>query len=115
MAIMPENRQDQVVFCENHWPIWTTAPTSIGTTAAAVSALKTATELTRAQFNAAQVARQASKTATETFYAGCADMRTKAAHIIASIKTFAEQQANPQTVYAAAQIDPPAPPTPYAL
>lgn len=112
MSILPPNRQDQVIFCENHWPIWDLAPADIGTSAAAVSGLKNATEAARKSFNEAQVARQASKSATQRFYADCAEMRSQAAVIIAAIKAYAEQQADPQTVYDAAQIDPPAPPTP---
>ncbi|MCC6323063.1 MAG: hypothetical protein IT438_16695 [Phycisphaerales bacterium] len=112
MSILPNARQDQVIFCENHYPIWEVAPTSIGTTALAVGGLKTATISARTKFNVAQTARQASKNATLDFYNTCGDMRTKAAQIIAAIKAFAEQQADPEAIYVAAHIDPPAPPSP---
>lgn len=111
-TVLPDARIDQIQFCETHWPVWETAPTTIGLTAAQVSALKTATGTARGKYSEAQSARAASKAATTEFYSTTRDMRDQAAVLIAAIKSYAEQQSDPMAVYAAAQIPPPAAPTP---
>lgn len=112
MSVLPPTVIGQIEFCEAHWPVWNAAPIAIGLTAPQVVALKTATEAARASFNAAQVAREASRAATVTQNSNASLMRSNAADLIRQIKAFAELQSNPNTVYAAAQIPPPAAPVP---
>jgi hypothetical protein len=112
MGVLPETVIEQIEFCEAHWPVWTPAPTAIGLTAPLVAGLKTATEAARSSYNLAQAARAASKSATITQNSNAALMRGQVADLIRQIKAFAELQANPNTVYAAAQIPAPTPPTP---
>jgi hypothetical protein len=112
MGVLPETVIEQIEFCEAHWPVWNVAPAAVGLLAPAVAALKTATETARSSYNAAQTARQASKAATITQNSNAALMRGQVADLIRQIKAFAELQANPNTVYAAAQIPAPTPPTP---
>lgn len=114
MSVLPDTLVGQIEFCESHWPLWNAAPTTIGLTAAQVTGLKNATTDARAAFNNAIVARQASKAATTTQNAAAATMRGVAADLIRQIKAYAELQANPATVYAAAQVPEPAAPTPAA-
>lgn len=112
MAVLPQNRLDLIQFCEAHWPVWQAAPTTIGLTAAQVTAFKTNTETARSKFNAAESARMASRAATVTYYDVAGDLRDNAADLVRAIKFYAENQASPDVVYAAAQIPPPASPSP---
>ena len=112
MSILPKNLNDQIIFCETHAPVWAAIPTAIGLTAAQCSALTIATNTAREAYGEAQAARDASKAATTTLRSGVSIMRTQVSDLIRQIKAFAELQANPNTVYAFAQIPPPAAPTP---
>lgn len=112
MSILPQNQNDAIIFCEAHAPVWSAAPTTIGLTAAQCTVMSGNTTKARTSFNAAQAAREASKAATTTVRRDVGTMRDQAADLIAQIKAFAELQSNPAVVYAAAQIPPPAAPTP---
>jgi hypothetical protein len=112
MSVLPVNLNDQIIFCEAHVPVWTAAPVTIGLTAAQCTALATATTNARKNFNDSQVAREASKAATTTLHSGVTIMKNQVSDLIRQIKAFAELQSNPATVYALAQIPPPAAPTP---
>lgn len=112
-SVLPPNILDAIQFCETHVTTWTGAPTAIGLTALQVTNLDTLTKAARNAYTAAQAARDASKAATTTQTGAVAPMRAKAAELIAQIKAYAELQATPATVYAAAQIPQPAAPTPF--
>lgn len=112
MSVLPNSVIEQIEFCEAHWPVWNVAPTTIGLSGPLVLGLKSATEAARLSFNAAQTARQASRAATTTQNGNAAIMRANVADLIRQIKAYAELQSNPATVYAAAQIPPPAAPSP---
>lgn len=112
MSVLPDTTIEQIQFCEAHNPVWAATPAAIGLTAAQVTALSTATTSARKAYNDAQAARQASKGATTTLHTEAATMRGQVSDLIRQIKAFAELQGNPGTVYAAAQIPPPAAPTP---
>ena len=66
MSVIPQTTLEALEFCEQHWPIWNAAPASVGLLPATVLAIKTATQDCRAKYDAANLARQASKSATET-------------------------------------------------
>jgi hypothetical protein len=112
MSVLPVNLNDQIIFCEAHAPVWTAAPTTMGLTAAQCTALTTATTNARKAFNDSQTARETSKGSTTTLHGQVTTMRNQVSDLIRQIKAFAELQSNPATVYAAAQIPPPAAPTP---
>lgn len=112
MGILPDSIIQQIEFCESHVPVWASAPASIGLTAAQVTALDTATDGARTSYSKALGARQESKAATISLNTDSAAMRARAADLIRQIKAFAELQANPGAIYAAAQIPPPAAPAP---
>lgn len=109
MPIIPQKKMEQLAFFESHYPVWFAAPTTIGLTTAQATAFKTEVIAARGAFDAAQVARTAARSATGqqdtalgTAFRTCADL-------VRVIKSYAEQQPNPQTVYDAAGI--PAPST----
>lgn len=112
MTILPQTQNDLIVFCEAHTPVWAAAPTTIGLTAAQVTALSTATTNARKSYNDAQAAREASKAKTISVNNDVRTMKNQAANLIAQIKAFADLQASPANVYALAQIPQPAAPTP---
>lgn len=115
MSVLPTTLIEQIEFCEAHIPTWTATPAAIGLTAAQVTALNSLTSAARKSYNDAQVARDVSKAATLEMKADAGLMRNQAAALIRSIKTFAEAQANPDAIYAAAQIPAPLPPAPLPL
>jgi hypothetical protein len=112
MAVIPDTAIGQIQFCEAHNPVWTAAPTTMGLTAGQCTALTTATTNARKAFNDAQAAREASKAFTTTMHGNVGIMHAQVSDLIRQIKAFAELQANPSIVYAAAQIPAPAAPTP---
>lgn len=112
MAILPSDRLELIQFCETHIPVWENTPAAIGLTAAQITALSDLTGGARAAYNQAQSARAASKAATTAYNNEVVNMRSKAADLVRQIKAYAQLQTNPDTVYAIAQIPPPAPPAP---
>lgn len=112
MSVIPDKKVEQLQYFESHWPIWVANAAGIGVLPASANSFKTLTQAARAAYDSAQNARNAAKAATTTQDASLAIARTAAADLIRVIKGFAEQQANPAAVYALAQVDPPAPPTP---
>lgn len=110
MPVIPSDREGAIVFCEQHVPVWTAAPTLIGLTAAQCTSLDNATKAARLGLNVALAARQTSKTRTSDYYNLTGTMRNLAADLVRAIKNFAELNNNPN-VYTLAQIPPPAAPT----
>lgn len=109
MGVLPDNRLEQVQFCEDHHDVWAANAVAIGLTVAQVNALSALTDSARKDYESAQQARLASKAATAAFYNSCGLMRDKAADLIRVIKTFADTTNNPN-VYSIAQIPAPAAP-----
>ena len=98
-------------YFESRISLWLGNAESIGITDEQATALKTAAELNRAQFNAMDVARNSAKAATNTFYASNNTLTDLGRNLIKTIKAYA-QTTNDPMVYSLANIDPPAPPTP---
>ena len=113
MSTVPTTRIGKIEFYETHAPVWKLAADDIGITSGEGEALLAAATAAREAYNASIVARDASKAATQTFYNDTSDMATMGAGLLAKIKAFAEATQDP-SVYAAAQIPPPAAPTPVA-
>ncbi len=112
MGIVPTRIPELLLWAETHGDTWTNSPTTIGLTSAQVTAFKT--KITNAQ-NAVinqDAANEVKLAATNTARTEISALRESAADLIASIKGFAENSANPNAIYDAAQIPPPAPPTP---
>lgn len=112
MAVLPNKTIEQIEFCEAHAPLWALTPAAIGLVASQVAGLITATSNARKAYDAALSARDASKARTTTLKADTSVMRGQASELIAQIKAFADLQANPAAVYAAAQVPMPAAPQP---
>lgn len=111
MGVLPTTRSGQLEWFEARINGWILRAPEIGITTAQANSLKALVMAARTASTAADTARAAAKAATETFYNAVTAMRTPGRAYIATIKAFAEATENPN-VYALAQIDPPAPPTP---
>lgn|GEM_PF-3960196 len=80
---------------------------------AQVTELSGLTSTASSDYQAALVARQASKDATGTYHGSTGNLRTLGAALVATIKAYAEATGDPG-VYSAASIPAPADPTPSA-
>ncbi len=112
MPRVPNTVQDLINFCNEHATTWTPAPTVVGLSSAQVSLLKTQTGDATAAVAAQLAAKDAAKATTLTANTKVATLRKTIAACIRSIVTYAEAQADPMAVFAAAQVDPTAPRTP---
>lgn len=113
MSIVPQSRLGKIEFYEAHIIPWQANAVAIGLTGPAVVGLSSRTTAARAAYNAAEAARQASKTATQAYYDAVRLMHSDSgggADMIETIKAFAQFTGNP-AVYTLAQIPPPAPPS----
>jgi hypothetical protein len=111
MNVIPDGKLEQIVFSEQHYPVWEGSFAAIGLSSQTVLAIKNATSQARASYDAAGAARQASKGATTQSNNDIGSMRELVAEAVKAIRLFAETTDNPN-VYAKAEIPPPAPPTP---
>ncbi|MBU6414569.1 MAG: hypothetical protein KGS45_14020 [Planctomycetes bacterium] len=112
MTTVPQRIPELLDWAEVHGDVWNTAPASIGLTAPQVAAFKSKAQTARASVVNQDAANQAKLAATVTARSDVSALRSGAADLVAIIKGFAENSANPAAVYALAQIPPPAPPAP---
>jgi predicted DNA-binding WGR domain protein len=119
--IPPQPRVDQIVWFETHLPQWAAAPTTFGTTAAAVTALTNLVEDARKAYEDAAAAREASKAATVGETMAVNSMLTSGRAMVNTMKAFIENAHNPSLWSAAGLTPPDAPGTspdptaPYAM
>lgn len=111
MSELPNGRQERLEYFEAHIEPFTANAAAIGVTPAQAMMLKNAASTNRADFSKMMAARDASKAATVTFYNTNNTLVDLGRDLIKTIKAFAATTNNPN-VYALANIDPPAPPTP---
>lgn len=111
MAVIPDTKNEQIQFAEQHAPVWTTAATGIGLTTAQCTAITAATTAARTSYTAAQAARQSAKAATLQADTDLAALHTLLAEAVKTIRLFAESTSDP-AVYVKAEIPAPAAPTP---
>lgn len=111
MPIVPDTISGKIQFFEEHLPVWTADPTTIGLTPAQVTQLASLTTAARTAFDAAQTVRMNSRTATQTQNRAVADMADFGSDLIKTIRAFA-QTSGDESVYELAAIPAPAPPTP---
>lgn len=115
MSVIPDKKVEQVQFCEAHAPTWATNATAVGLTTSQCTAFTALTTAARKAYNDAQAAKQAyhaAVTEQNQRIAAAISGIGGASDLIRFIKTFAENTANPNAVYAIAQIPPPAIPQP---
>ena len=109
MSTLPTKREELVSWCQNHAGLWTTAPTSIGLTAAQVLAFKNLATATNEDLLAQEAARDAALAATKTVDSSISQLRAEASALVVAIRSYAINTDNP-SVYQTAQIPPPATP-----
>jgi hypothetical protein len=112
MSILPPKVEEFLTWCENHGPVWNTNATNLGLTVAEVQAFMVLVTEARQAWAAKEAAYDAARAATVVSQDTVRDARREAAELLRDIKAFAEAQSKPATVYALAQIPPPAAPTP---
>ncbi|HMN40835.1 MAG TPA: hypothetical protein PKE29_08300 [Phycisphaerales bacterium] len=111
MSVIPDKDLDAVQFFETHDPVWATAPTTIGLTAAMVTSMTNLTKAARDAYTSQQNAKTAAKNATVAWHNAVSAMRANGSDLVATIKAYAMTTNNPN-VYTIAQIPPPAAPQP---
>jgi hypothetical protein len=112
MATVPASKSEAIQFFEDHVAVWVNDPVAIGLTAQQVTDLTGATLAARSALTVASGAREASKGATTALDGAVDTMRSLGGPAVNAIRAFAEGSADPASVYAAAQIPPPASPSP---
>ncbi|MCC6321742.1 MAG: hypothetical protein IT438_09960 [Phycisphaerales bacterium] len=106
---IPSKKLDQIVWFENHYPLWETTPTNFGVTTAIVSSVKAATIAARTAYNNAQTAKLAAKNATTASDEGAGAMLDVGRDCVNMIKAFI-QNSNNAALWGQAGIEPPMPP-----
>lgn len=115
MPTVPTELNARIMFFEQRIAAWTAAPTTIGLTAAQCTALSAAILAARKSYNDAMAARITAKNMTIAQTSALRTMSNLGADDIRFIRAFAESQptqAAMDAVFAAASIEPPAPPVP---
>lgn len=112
MSVLPRRNIDLIDFCVSRITNWTTNAEQIGIEASQVQALNALVTQAGNALDAAVKARNGARSATVTLEDSMGELRRSAATIVRQIKAFADAQSNPQVVFALAQINPPAPPSP---
>lgn len=110
MSVLPSKAVDRIAFCEEHVPVWSSAATSIGTTAAAVTDLEAKTVAARDALLAQGEKQEASRAATNDLHLALQAMVDAAADILKQIK--AKAAVSGEGIYSLAQIPAPALPSP---
>lgn len=112
MSVLPRRNNDLIDFCVSRIANWTTNAEQIGIETSQVQALNALVTQASNAVDAAVKARNGAKSATVALEDSIGELRRSAATLVRQIKAFADQQNNPQVVFALAQINPPAPPSP---
>lgn len=111
MSVIPRTLSEQLDFFEQHLPVWAANPAAIGLTPVQIADLSLLVSEARAAFENAIDARESSRSATMIQSFAFLAMVTLGSDLIKTIKAFAETSGD-NSVYGAAQIPPPAAPTP---
>lgn len=112
MGVLPEQINDRIEWFEQRITSWKATPTAIGLTAAQCTALDNAIKDARIAYDNAQAARIASKNATIGQKTAVNSLTNLGGDALRFIKAYASSQPNPNAVYQAASVPPPAQPTP---
>ncbi len=111
MGVIPNTRIGKIEFYEAHLAAWATNAADIGLDPAAVLAFQTLVSNARTGYLDAEMAREASKAATQNFYIETDAMAAVGSSLIRAIRNYAESNDDP-SVYTLAQIPAPAEPGP---
>ncbi len=112
MAILPRRLEDLLTFMDNHANAWSTVFAQIGISSQQAAVFQDAATKARDAYNARKDADDAARAATLSQRDAVRDARRTCQDLIDLIKAFANTSANPTAVLNAAQLPPPAPPTP---
>jgi len=105
---LPTTVSEMISWAEAHEPLFTANAVSIGITAPQALAFKGFMTTARANFNAAEAARVASKNATKLQTTALTNLRNNAGALVGIIKAFAEATNNPN-VYSLSGVSAPDP------
>ncbi|MBV6457924.1 MAG: hypothetical protein HONBIEJF_01044 [Fimbriimonadaceae bacterium] len=111
MPVLPNSNNEIIQFFEQRSTAWTLNATTIGLTAAEMTAFTPLITAARTAFTNAETARQASKNATVTLDSNMLSLTNQGSALIAKIKAFAEATGNPN-VYVLSSVPPPSDPSP---
>lgn len=103
-SVLPSKDEDLIKWFENRQESWDDAPTSLGLSLAQVTALKAATTSARSAMADMEKAKIAARDAVATKNDNVSALRSLGGNLVSIIKAFADAQANPAAVYAAASI-----------
>lgn len=101
--------QDLIDFCTEHDGPWQAAGADIGVSSSLLTQYKSALAAASAAVTDQATAKAGAKASTVLANDRVKALRAATASVIRSIVTFADQNADPNSIYAMAQIDPPAP------
>ncbi|MEX2244384.1 MAG: hypothetical protein WD716_11130 [Fimbriimonadaceae bacterium] len=113
--LIPNTISGTLAWATSHIATWDTViggGGTIGIDAGTVTALEGHLATAETDYNAAVTARADSKSATVSQNTSLATLRDQLAIAVSNIRAYAETQANPNAVYAEANIPPRAEPTP---
>ncbi len=106
------NDTDAMIWLEARITGWVDDPTGIGLTSAVVTSLAADIINARTAFTSVQAIRGEAMNETQLFRDKATTMRQAASPAIANIKNFADNAADPQAIYLAANVSPKDPPSP---
>lgn len=111
MAVLPHSDIEMIEWFEQRLADWAADPEAIGLTGGQIITLTGQVAAGRSSYNTAQQARNTSRSATVVFHDDSGTLRNFGGDLIKTIKAFAETT-DDQSVYADADVPPPAPPSP---
>jgi hypothetical protein len=111
MSVVPRPIGEKLSFFEQHLPVWTKGPASIGLTADQLAALSVLVGQAREKVDEVNDLRSRSRAATNSQSVAIGAMGELGGDLIKTIRAFAETNNDPN-VFGAAQIPLPSPPTP---
>lgn len=110
MSTIPSRPDDALDWAAARIPVWSADPEAIGLTLPEIQALQLLLDDANSAKADTVSTRAAAKTATASFKDKFQAMRDLASVQVATIRAFARSSTNPQDVYTAAEIPPPATP-----
>ncbi len=108
--VLPRTRVATLEFFETRLPVWGAAPAAIGLRPLDIAQLTDLTEAARAAHDEAERLRAQAAAAADAARLASEAMRARGAGMVRVIKAYADNKDDPN-IYAAAQINPPVPPT----
>lgn len=112
MSTIPQDNPGAIDWCTTHLANWPADPTTIGLDAARVAELASRTQAASVALATALQLDSDKKAAFADYHSKARTMREYASQSVGIIRGFAKGSEDPEAVYTAAQIPPPADPQP---